>query len=70
MDESLKDHRTLTGPPCEVISMSLRDYFAGKAMKFMLDSMDEPEYGYIEIAYECYHFADAMLKAKEDTEDV
>jgi hypothetical protein len=48
--------------------MSLRDYFAGKAMQYLQDKVNEGESwqdhlnGVSETAYE---YADAMLKARE-----
>lgn len=46
-----------------VDGMSLRDYFAAKAMTYILESCyeDEPE----AIAREAYLIADAMLKERE-----
>lgn len=46
--------------------MTLRDYFAAKAMQANLTRLD-PEQGYV-MASECkyaYEWADAMLKARE-----
>jgi len=55
--------------------MSLRDYFAAKAMQAVMatpwithrsSQVGSSEYG-AEVAEECYAIADAMLKAREDT---
>ena len=49
--------------------MTLRDYFAAKAMQGICVSKDEAgtliNHGYEWIASEAYHIADAMLKARE-----
>lgn len=51
--------------------MSLRDYFAGKALGAYLagrnigDGRDTFPMG---VAQACYRYADAMLKAREDTQ--
>ena len=42
--------------------MTLRDYFAAKAMQALLP--DYPSF----IAQQAYHYADAMLKARESQE--
>ena len=42
--------------------MTLRDYFAAKAMQGLLDS---GQHGFYEIAPVAYQMADAMLKARE-----
>ena len=42
--------------------MTLRDYFAAKAMQALIEKYDESP---VEISLEAYEFADAMLKAKE-----
>ena len=48
--------------------MTLRDYFAAKAMQGICVSKDEAgtliNHGYEWIASEAYHIADAMLKAR------
>ena len=47
--------------------MTLRDYFAAKAMQAILS--DDPDYHqkyqFIDLAYFSYQCADAMLKARE-----
>ena len=52
--------------PCgsheECEGMTLRDYFAAKAMQALIEKYDESP---VEISLEAYEFADAMLKAKE-----
>jgi hypothetical protein len=46
-----------------VTGMSLRDYFAAKAMQGMMVDVEQPRCNYIaDIAYE---MADAMMKARE-----
>ncbi len=44
--------------------MSLRDYFAGKAMQALLVGLDEPPANNI-LAKWAYAYADAMLKERE-----
>ena len=45
--------------------MSLRDYFAAKALQGQLaDSLIRP-HGFDELCENCYKWADAMLKARE-----
>jgi len=46
--------------------MTLRDYFAAKAMQGMFDYWDEnPNLGFEHIASCSYDMADAMIKARE-----
>ena len=46
--------------------MTLRDYFAAKAMSRMLDFWEEnPDWDFDHIADCSYNMADAMLKARE-----
>lgn len=47
--------------------MSLRDYFAAKAMAGFIAGPNGPEWGEKEIALSAYSMADAMLKAREKT---
>ena len=42
--------------------MTLRDWFAAKAMQALIEKYDESP---VEISLEAYEFADAMLKEKE-----
>jgi len=42
--------------------MTLRDYFAAKAMQALIEKYDESP---VEISLEAYEFADAMLKAED-----
>ena len=42
--------------------MTLRDYFAAKAMQALIEKYDESP---VEISLEAYEFADAMLKQRE-----
>lgn len=56
----MDDDRTFTAEDCGQGGMSLRDYFAAKAMQGLMDAampMDE-------IAPVSYEMADAMLKAR------
>lgn len=41
--------------------MTLRDYFAAKAMQALIEKYDESP---VEISLEAYEFADAMLKQR------
>jgi hypothetical protein len=51
--------------------MSLRDYFAAKAMQGICAGRDEAgelyQHGYEWIASESYKIAEAMMKAREET---
>ncbi len=44
--------------------MTLRDYFAAKAMQALIEKYDESP---VEITLEAYEFADAMLKMRGDS---
>jgi len=52
--------------PCgsheECEGMTLRDYFAARAMQALIEKFDESP---VEISLEAYEFADAMLKQRE-----
>ena len=52
--------------PCgsheECEGMTLRDYFAAKAMQALIEKYDESP---VEISLEAYEIADAMLKERE-----
>lgn len=45
--------------------MSLRDYFAAKALQGMLACAQQPQSGPFEYALDAYKVADAMMKARE-----
>jgi hypothetical protein len=45
--------------------MTLRDYFAAKAMQAMLENSECPLAPLTEIPQACYKMADAMLKARQ-----
>ena len=47
----------------ELRGMTLRDYFAGKAMQALIEKYDESA---VEISVAAYEFADQMLKAREE----
>lgn len=48
------------------VGMTLRDYFAAKAMQGIISS--ECNYGaFSDLAIDAYSIADAMLKAREET---
>jgi hypothetical protein len=51
--------------PCD--GMTLRDYFAAKAMQELMTYKDRPAYlrPVDEVATDAYEMADAMLKARE-----
>ena len=60
--------------PCDITAngrrivcdgMTLRDYFAAKAMPVILG--DPRSLGYKEVAECCYRMADAMLEAREES---
>ena len=46
--------------------MTLRDYFAAKAMQALIEKYDESP---VEISLEAYEFADAMLKTREGSDE-
>jgi hypothetical protein len=47
--------------------MTLRDYFAAKAMQASIcDATRQPAYAYADKAEYAYEMADAMLKAREE----
>ena len=48
--------------------MTLRDYFAAKALSAYLDGGDAPV-AFNMIAARCYRMADAMLRAREEFEE-
>lgn len=48
--------------------MTMRDYFAAKAMQSIISRMDRAQYNYIganHVASDAYAFADAMLEERE-----
>jgi len=45
--------------------MTLRDYFAAKAMQAYLNGHDRDSFTYTDWAFASYQMADAMLKARE-----
>ena len=47
-----------------LMGLTMRDYFAAKAMQGMMHDVDQPHCDYI--AQKAYQMADAMLKAKEE----
>lgn len=51
-------------PPAIIHGMTLRDYFAAKAMQAMI-SMGANSEEYDEDAHQAYAVADAMLKARD-----
>ena len=52
--------------PCD--GMTLRDYFAGRAMQSYLLDKDRDSFTFEQWAQASYEMADAMLKARGDTE--
>ena len=56
-----------SGEPGE-LGMTLRDYFAAKAMQATLSEAPDyhQKYEFIDLAYFSYKCADAMLKAREE----
>jgi len=44
--------------------MSIRDYFAAKAMQSLISNQSEylTDFDYDRVAYVAYHFADSMIK--------
>jgi hypothetical protein len=46
-------------------TMTLRDYFAAKAMQAYLNGHDRDSFTYTDWAFASYQMADAMLKARE-----
>jgi hypothetical protein len=52
--------------PRLVMGMTLRDYFAAKALPVTIQEMNEAEsYDLNDAAIMAYHYADAMLRARE-----
>ena len=45
--------------------MSIRDYFAAKALSGMMSRKDSDGWTQREIASDCYKYADAMIKERE-----
>ena len=61
---TLPEHGFNQGEP----GMTLRDYFAAKAMQSIISKMDSAQYNYTgaePVASDAYAFADAMLKERE-----
>jgi hypothetical protein len=58
------DGRDLTGEPINT-GMSLRDYFAAKAMAAVIACPETPKWIYNKLSLESYRVADAMLKERE-----
>ena len=56
-DKQLNQTRTMYG-------MTLRDYFAAKAMHGIISGID-PQMNYEEIAVRAYQYADAMMEVRE-----
>ena len=51
-------------PTCKIYDgMSLRDYFAGQALTGWMASPDASG-SYDDAAFQCYKYADAMIKAR------
>lgn len=48
-----------------VEGMTLRDYFAAKAMQAYLNGHDRDSFTYTDWAFASYQMADAMLEARE-----
>ena len=46
--------------------MTLRDYFAAKAMQELLTIRNDDDWRYNDIAKEAYTMADAMLKVRDE----
>jgi hypothetical protein len=57
--------RSAVGYPSPEDGMTLRDYFAAKAMPFVAGLSDLDNTGPVEWAGACYEMADAMLRARE-----
>ena len=47
-----------------LVNMTLRDYFAAKAVAVLLET-DDCDREYIAVAKKCYAMADAMLEARK-----
>jgi hypothetical protein len=58
---------TWDGPELVVQGMSLRDYFAAKAMQALIHSV---HFDWDKIARIAYSYSDAMIKAKELKDEV
>ena len=51
--------------PPETSGMTLRDYFAAKAMQGIIEKGRLDRHSDLDIARSCYAMADAMMKARE-----
>ena len=51
------------------VGMSLRDWFAGKALEGQAHRFDHPHNHRELLAKDCYEIADAMLKEREASND-
>ena len=58
-EERMREH-LLTGGPAHG-GVTVRDYFAAKAMQSLIEKMDETPF---DVADEAYDFADAMLERR------
>jgi hypothetical protein len=58
----LSEHQTLTSTAAN--GMTLRDYFAAKAMQVFCKDTDDYTSGYDGVALDAYAMADAMLQAR------
>jgi hypothetical protein len=54
-----------SAPPLEHSGMTLRDYFAAKAMQGLVAADTQFTIGYVGLAEMAFKQADAMLKARE-----
>lgn len=60
--------KAFSGKLSEQYGMDLRDYFAAKAIDFMLNDNLKVNEGisFEDVASDCYDLADAMLKQREE----
>jgi len=66
----MKNEESITTAESEKVTqypVELRDWFAGLAMQGML--ADDPDITTVRLAHEAYHIADAMLKAREVSDE-
>jgi len=49
-----------------VEGMSLRDYFAAKAMQGFISAKNYEDFSFMEISKDCYLIADAMIEARNE----
>ena len=65
-DDKVAVERAFPSASYGCAGMSLRDYFAAKAMQYFLSSYVDDDLGIDRVAVLAYAAADAMMKAREE----